>query len=141
MIVKYIVVHCSDSPNNRVDLRLDTAGDIHRWHKKKGWDGLGYHFVIDENGNTANGRPIFPDTGEFWQGAHVKAHNHESIGICLIGKEYFHPEQLNTLRDQIDYLHTIWPEAALVGHYQLDRDKTCPNFNPQKWYDTGRVER
>ena len=138
--IKYIVVHCSDSPNGRADKRFDSAGAIHQWHKKRNWDGIGYHFVIDENGETANGRPIFPDTKEIWQGAHVRNHNSHSIGICLIGADYFHPEQLETLRREIDYLHSIWPEAEVVGHYQLDPKKTCPNFNVKYWYDTGKVK-
>ena len=141
MTVNYIVIHCSDSPNNKVDRRLDSAGAIHKWHLERNFDGIGYHFVIDENGETASGRPIFPDTKTFWKGAHVQGHNHESIGICLIGKGYFHPWQMDALRREIDYLHTIWPEAELVGHYQLDDNKTCPNFNPLKWYNTGRFER
>ena len=139
-MIKYIVVHCSDSPNGRTDKRFDSAGAIHQWHRAKGWDGCGYHFVIDENGETANGRPVFPDTKDIWPGAHVKGHNHHSIGICLIGADCFHPEQLQALRNEIDYLHTIWPEAELVGHYELDAKKTCPNFNVNYWYNTGKVK-
>lgn len=139
MTVNYIVVHCSDSPNNRVDRRLDGAGALHRWHLEKGWSGIGYHAVIDESGVLAYGRPVFSDTKEFWEGAHVLGHNHDSIGICLIGADYFHPEQLETLRRQIDFYLTIWPDAQVVGHCNLDPNKTCPNFDVAHWYKTGEV--
>ena len=141
-MVKYIVVHCSDSPNGRLDKRFDSAGAIHMWHKQppNNFDGIGYHFVIDENGETAHGRPIFPDTKTIWPGAHVKYFNSVSIGICLIGSDYFHLEQMQTLRDEIDYLHSIWPDAELVGHYELDKKKTCPNFNVKAWYKTGELK-
>ena len=139
MKLKHIVVHCSDSPNGRLDKRFDGAGAIHRWHREKHFDGIGYHFVIDENGEIAHGRPIFPDTKEIWPGAHVRRYNNHSIGICLIGSTDFHKEQLNQLRKQIDYLHSIWPEAAIVGHCDLDPMKTCPNFDAGHWYRTGEI--
>lgn len=132
--VNYIVVHCSDSPNNRVDRRFDSAGQINEWHKEKGWAGIGYHYVIDENGHRANGRPIFQGTKTFWQGAHVKGFNRKSIGICLVGENYFHPEQMETLRNTIDELLKIWPDARVVGHRDLDPRKTCPGFDASDWY-------
>lgn len=136
-MISYLVVHCSDSPNWRTDKRNDRAGTIHRWHLERGFDGIGYHYVIDEWGGTANGRPIFPDTKTIWPGAHVRGHNDSAIGICLIGKDYFYPEQLNALRHQIDYIRSIWPNIEVLGHRDLDPAKTCPNFNVRHWYATG----
>ncbi|NVN89605.1 MAG: N-acetylmuramoyl-L-alanine amidase [Desulfuromonadales bacterium] len=94
-----IVIHCSDSPNGR----NDKAKDIDLWHRQRGrsrtdfWrlkkgfnpdlTSIGYHFVIDLCGMVETGRP--PDE----TGAHVKDHNSTSIGICLIGKDRFTPEQ------------------------------------------------
>ena len=138
MPLEYIVVHCSDSPNDLNDGRFDSAGAIHKWHQEKGWAGIGYSYVIDEKGAIANGRPVFPDTKEWWMGAHVRGHNHHSIGICLIGQSHFHKDQLDALRDQLDYLKAIWPEAEIVGHRDLDPKKTCPNFSVKTWLKTGR---
>ena len=77
--IHFLVVHCSDTPNdNHI-----TARDIHQLHLGFGWDGLGYHQVILRNGTVEKGRP------EFWLGAHVKGHNHESLGVCLIGRDDF----------------------------------------------------
>ena len=84
--IKYIVIHCSDTNEN------DSAEDIHKLHLSFGWDGIGYHKIIKKNGELENGRP------EFWKGAHVFGHNHESLGVCLIGKCNFYRKQFNTLK-------------------------------------------
>lgn len=136
----YIVVHCSDSPNDLNDSRNDGAGDIHRWHIERGFAGIGYHYVIDENGDTTPGRPVFTDSQDYWAGAHAKGHNDHSIGICLIGRSVFHATQLNALRKQIQFLKRIWPDAQVVGHRDLDGKKTCPNFNVKTWLTTGRID-
>jgi N-acetyl-anhydromuramyl-L-alanine amidase AmpD len=117
--VKYIVVHCSDSPQGRGD----TAETIHSWHKEKGWDGVGYHYVILEDGTVENGRP------EYWPGSHVRGHNSHSLGICLIGRDRFTTEQMDALRGLLRRLHAKYPEAVIVGHRDLDPSKTCPNFD------------
>lgn len=129
--VKYLVVHCSDSPNDPYDGRLDGAADIHRWHKERGWDGIGYHFVIREDAHIEFGRPVY------WKGAHVRSHNHESLGICLIGIDKFTDAQLGALRDLLTGLLTDFPNAKIVGHYELDKNKSCPNFNVQEWWNNG----
>lgn len=132
--VNYIVVHCSDSPNMLGDSRLDTAGSLHAWHIQRGWDGIGYHYVIDEMGREEQGRPVFLGTKTFWPGAHVSGYNSVSIGICLIGKDHFHDSQLAAARKRIDSLIEIWPEAKVLGHRDLDGRKTCPNFDVAEWY-------
>lgn len=122
--LKYIVVHCSDSPQGRGD----NAETIHRWHLEKGWDGIGYHYVIDENGNCENGRPLY------WQGSHVRGYNGKSIGICLIGEGEYTDAQYSTLRTLIGYMETLAPNALVVGHNDLDKHKTCPKFDVKAWY-------
>lgn len=135
--VDYIIVHCSDSPNLDDDERLDTAGDIHRWHRERGFDGIGYNYVIDERGREQNGRPVFLHEKTFWPGAHARGYNNRSIGICLIGKKDFHGVQLNQARQIIKRLQCVWPDAKVVGHRDLDSRKTCPNFDVKTWFETG----
>jgi len=124
MTIKHIVVHCSDSPSDRGD----TAKDIHRWHQERGFDGIGYHAVILPTGEIEQGRP------HYWKGAHVKGHNHDSIGICLIGQIHFNDEQKAALRDLIHELLRKYPKADVVGHCDLDPKKTCPNFDVKDWW-------
>jgi len=120
MTINLIAIHCSDSPHGRGD----NAETIHKWHLEKGWSGIGYHYVIDEFGNLERGRP------HYWTGAHVKNHNRNSLGICLIGKNEFTPEQFNMLAELLRELTSKYPNAKIKGHYQLDtQGKTCPNFD------------
>ena len=85
--IKLLVVHCSDTDNNK-DL---SAIDIHEMHLNFGWDGIGYHKIIRRSGIIENGRP------EYWIGAHVKGKNSSSLGVCLIGKDTFTKKQYNSL--------------------------------------------
>jgi N-acetylmuramoyl-L-alanine amidase len=125
MTIKYLVIHCSDSPDDRdVD-----AEEIHRWHKERGWDGIGYHYVIKRNGITENGRPVY------WTGAHVSGHNHHSIGICLIGRNDFADVQMEALKKLLYALKFKNQDARICGHYELDDRKTCPNFAVGSWLE------
>ncbi|MEW8139413.1 MAG: N-acetylmuramoyl-L-alanine amidase [Candidatus Thiodiazotropha endolucinida] len=124
MNIKRLVVHCSDSPNNR-DV---TAADIHRWHKEKGWSGIGYNAVIRRSGEVERGRP------HYWKGAHVGKYNAGSLGVCLIGRDQFTDEQLAALRELLtEWLHK-YPNAEVMGHRDLDPNKPCPNFDVKAWW-------
>jgi len=126
--VKYIVVHCSDSPNAPDDQRYDTVRDIHRWHLEKGYSGIGYHYVIQEDGKFKNGRPLF------WVGAHCLRYNSCSVGICLIGEDEFSPDQMNSLELVILACLQQFPSAEVVGHRDLDPNKECPGFDVKSWW-------
>lgn len=120
--IKYIVVHCSDTSEN------DTAEDIHRLHLSFGWEGIGYHKIIKINGDIENGRP------EFWKGAHVYNHNHESLGICLIGKNQFTALQFDSLKKILLRWRKKYPNAIIQGHRDfIGTKKTCPNFDVKSW--------
>lgn len=124
MIAKRIVVHCSATKNG---VRVD-ASEIDKWHKARGWKGIGYHLVIQPNGEVQNGRPLNE------QGAHCPEANADSIGICLIGTDKFHVEQLEAMRNQIENLCRIYsiPKWELQVHNQfksaMEQGKTCPGF-------------
>ena len=122
--IKYLVVHCSDTNNNE----NIGAKEIHELHLSFGWDGIGYHKVIQRSGVVEMGRP------EFWIGAHVFEHNQESLGVCLIGKNQFTKKQFNSLKTILSNWKVKYPQAKIVGHCDFNNtDKTCPNFNLKKW--------
>lgn len=120
--INKIVIHCSASPQGRGD----GAEQIHRWHTQNGWDGIGYHAVILEDGTIEYGRP------DFWQGVHAKGANRNSLGVCLIGYKNFTPAQFTTLKKYIKEKqreHNISTERV-IGHYEVPgANKTCPNFD------------
>jgi len=116
------IVHCSASPQGRGD----DAETIHRWHQEapNNFDGIGYHYVILEDGTIQNGRP------EYWTGSHARGHN-DTIGICLTGEDTFKHAQMISLENMIK--DKGWTSEEVVGHYMVDSKKTCPNFDVPKF--------
>ena len=122
--IKFLVVHCSDTPNTE---NLN-AKDIHKMHIGFGWDGIGYHKVILRNGILEAGRP------EYWQGAHAYGYNDKSLGVCLIGKDKFTSIQFKTLENLLNSWKSRYPNAKIVGHRDItNSEKTCPNFDVKHW--------
>ena len=70
-----IIIHCSATKAGQ-DF---TAKDIDRWHRERGFNGIGYHYIIRLNGEIEKGRDIS------LPGAHCLGWNERSIGICYIG--------------------------------------------------------
>jgi len=67
--INLIVIHCSAS---RVD-RNFTEDDLEVCHRRRGFNGTGYHFYIRKNGDIKTTREIERI------GAHAKGHNQNSI--------------------------------------------------------------
>ncbi len=108
-----VIVHCSDSPHGRGD----NANTIDKWHKERGFDCIGYHFVILEDGTIEEGRDLHK------MGAHTFGFN-DCIGICLIGRYSFTDEQFSSLKALCKKLKPI----KVMGHCEVSH-KSCPNFD------------
>jgi len=122
--IKLLVVHCSDTK----DSENLSALDLHKMHLKFGWDGIGYHKIINRSGKVENGRP------EYWIGAHVKGKNDISLGVCLIGRNKFTTKQYLSLEKILRKWKSLYPEAKIVGHRDTgNTNKTCPNFEVKTW--------
>lgn len=129
---KYLVVHCAATkPTMDIGLR-----EIRQWHRQQGWLDVGYHFVIRRDGTVEKGR----DVGVV--GSHVKGYNSESLGICMVGginatgkpENNFTPEQFASLDAVLwELKETLYPDAKIVGHHELDPGKACPSFDVQAW--------
>lgn len=131
-----IVVHCSASDvldqmtvEAITHLHTSPSSEKIQWGEYptegRGWRYIGYHYVIQMFGGTKIGRPIdIP-------GAHVKGHNANSVGICLTGDKFFSQEQLDDLVSLVKSLQAKYhiPNDKVLGHYELDPVKTCPNIN------------
>lgn len=107
----------------------ESAAEIHRLHLKKGWSGIGYHYVIHKNGMIERGRPR--DT----VGAHTYNHNESSIGIVLDGNfEDSMPtnaqlERTAMLVAALSHIYNIRPDDNnLLGHRDLNTT-LCPGKN------------
>lgn len=125
-----IIVHCAATP---ADV---SARTIDKWHKARGWSGIGYHHVIRRDGTIEPGRPPSKI------GAHTKGNNRDSIGICLAGGKNaaaglagFTDAQLLSLRLLIGgYEANLEPMISITGHNDYTRAKTCPNFDVAEWW-------
>ena len=130
----YIVIHCSQTRPSQGDVDART---IDRWHRERGWLKIGYGGVIKRDGTYEQGRK--DDAIQ----AHVKGYNHTSFGLCLVGgaleedwklpDDNFTSEQWESLKEQLTRLVKLYPDARIVGHYDLDKQKTCPNFDVQEY--------
>lgn len=130
--INEIIVHCTATAEGK-DFK---AADIDRWHKAKGWDGIGYHHVVDLDGKVEPGRP------ESKVGAHCLMHNTNSIGVVYVGgltvdgkiaKDTRTPEQKAALVKLLTELKRKYPGAAIHGHRDFAA-KACPCFDARKEY-------
>lgn len=128
-----IIVHCSATrPSQDIG-----AAEIDTWHKKQGWDGIGYHFVIRRNGQIENGRAVEKI------GAHCKGHNADSIGICLVGgidancrpQNNFTDAQFASLRRLVLELKEKYHIPYIFGHNEF-ANKACPCFDVKKFFSS-----
>jgi N-acetylmuramoyl-L-alanine amidase len=138
--VKFIAVHCSATgPAQDVG-----AADIDRWHRLRGFLSIGYHYVIRRDGIVEAGRKLTE------RGAHIEGHNHEAIGVCLIGgtdgtakqkpQANFTPVQLQALNVTLQALEDQFPGAVIQGHRDFPGvAKACPSFDVRQWLLTGKV--
>jgi N-acetyl-anhydromuramyl-L-alanine amidase AmpD len=114
------------------------AKEISEWHRQRGFNEIGYHFVIRRDGSRETGRNINAI------GAHVVGYNHKSVGVCLVGgvsrdhktpENNFTKEQWATLLITLQELHEEFPRAVIVGHRDLDAGKACPSFDVSEYLD------
>jgi N-acetylmuramoyl-L-alanine amidase len=126
---KYIIVHHSATDEGN-------AFDFNELHKRKGWDGIGYDFVIDNgtNGKVDGQIEVSPRWIKQVDGAHCQASNmnFKGIGICLVGnfsKERVSQKQMASLIYLVNILRKYYkiPKNHIMGHGQVPGAKTeCP---------------
>lgn len=128
--IKKIIIHCTDSDDS-LDIGFKEVND---WHRERGWlspSGVscGYHYIIRRDGSVEVGRP------EAEVGAHARGHNSDSLGVSLVGRRDFSDEQMDALFAMMWGLcrkHELDPTEDVIGHYEVDDKKTCPNLDMVK---------
>lgn len=130
--INEIIVHCTATAEGK----NFKAADIDRWHKAKGWNGIGYHHVVDLDGTVEPGRP------ENEVGAHCLKHNANSIGVVYVGglasdgktpKDTRTSKQKAALVKLLTELKNRYPNATIHGHRDFAA-KACPSFDATKEY-------
>jgi hypothetical protein len=124
---------------------IAAARGYHEYHLGKGWAGIGYHYVIPDDGAIICCRPVN------WSGAHVLNENNGRVGICMPGG----PGQLPTHRQarSLNWLlhnaHTealprphrtdnnLWP-LPIRGHKEVPQQSTdCPGMFLSMYHQRG----
>jgi N-acetyl-anhydromuramyl-L-alanine amidase AmpD len=113
--------------------RFDSA------HRGRGWDELGYHFVIGNGTDSADGAV---EVGSRWDkqkhGAHCKTsgnfYNDHGIGICLVGNfQYSRPTsaQMASLAELVRFLMSACgiPLDRVYTHGGITGKTACPGRN------------
>jgi len=128
---KWIVIHHSATPSG-------SAAKFDKEHRAKGWDELGYHFVIGNGTMSGDG---VVEVGPRWPkqkwGAHAKTPGNEyndfGIGICLVGNfDVQRPTsaQQQSLAKLVAYLMKTYniPADRVIAHGST-KATDCPGRN------------
>lgn len=130
--INEIIVHCSATPAGKPY----TVEDIDKWHRQRGFDGIGYHFVVYLDGSVHKGRSLEK------VGAHCLGHNKNSIGVCYVGGLTADGKMVNdtrtfaqklSLQRLLAELKAQFPDAEIHGHRDFAA-KACPSFDATKEY-------
>ena len=131
--INKIIFHCSATREGQ-DIKMET---IRNWHvKDNGWSDIGYHFVIELDGDVIPARDINRT------GSHAKGFNTGSIGICYVGgcdkdmrpKDTKTKAQNTSIAALIIHLQELYPQAEFLGHCDLPNvKKACPSFSVKEF--------
>lgn len=129
---RHIVIHHSAG-------NTGSASAFDKAHRERGWDGLGYHFVIGNGSLSGDGEV---EVGYRWkrqmQGAHAgnAEYNQAGVGICLVGdfQNGGRPSaaQMASLRRLTRFLQVKCgvPTYEVIGHQNVPGKSTeCPGHN------------
>ena len=136
--VSKIIIHCSATREGDDSINAEV---IDRWHKARGWKGMGYHCLVLIDGSIETGRMINKC------GAHTKGLNCSSISICYVGgvesekdskgnyppKDTRTKEQKDSLLQLLVVLRKMYPEAKIHSHRDFAA-KACPSFDATTEY-------
>lgn len=122
-----LIIHCTATPQGREV----TIAEIDRWHRARGFDCIGYHYVIYLDGTVHTGRDIRRI------GAHCRGYNTGSIGIAYVGglapdgvtpADTRTPAQRRSLHRLVTQLRGSYPGVTIHGHNEFAA-KACPCFD------------
>ena len=127
-----IIVHCTATKA----MRHFNVNDVRRWHIQRGFNDIGYHFLVLVDGTIQTGRLLSI------AGAHCQGRNAHSIGVCYVGglnakgapADTRTPAKRKALRQLLTRLKQQFPAATIHGHRNFAA-KACPCFNATAEYE------
>jgi len=120
---KKVIFHCYYTPDT-VQSKFSVE-DVRKWHLERGFNDVGYHWLINREGLIEKGRE------ENQIGAHTKGQNTDSIGIAYEGTNFPSAEQWLSVIYLYRKIHSthglVWSDW--FGHCEF-ANKDCPGFDP-----------
>lgn len=122
--VSRVFLHCSSSDH----LHHDDVAVIRDWHLKRGFDDVGYHFLITFDGRIQPGRDLEKSP------AAQAGHNTGTIAICLSGGQNgqggaFTRAQFDSLRDLCSQINAAYEGSVTFHGHQEVANRACPVFD------------
>jgi N-acetylmuramoyl-L-alanine amidase len=128
-LINKIIIHCTATK----ECQVVSVADVIKWHKARGFNTIGYHYLVGLNGEVWEGRK------EGIVGAHTEGLNAKSIGICYVGgldaslkpKDTRTKAQRESLQKLVKELKERYLQATVHGHNEFAK-KACPCFDVSK---------
>jgi N-acetylmuramoyl-L-alanine amidase len=101
---------------------MASAEEIDSWHRERGFECIGYHYVVQPSGLIEDGRDLD------YIGAHCRGKNFDSIGVALVGDfRATEPtyEQINSIGGLYHTLCTKYDKTLLVEFHRVSPNP-CP---------------
>lgn len=135
--INRVFLHCSASEaavHNAELVRL-----IRGWHENRGFNDIGYHFVIDRQGAILAGRPLDKTP------AAQKGNNMNTIAICVHGLRFDDPwpvtAQAASVISLCGQIHQAYRGIVAFWPHNAVSNKACPVFDVDKLLGLDRWRR
>lgn len=104
-----------NTPENLILHSTYRYGDVEslaKFHKSRGWAGVGYHLYVSSDGKQYQCRPFD------LEGAHAIGFNTSSIGLCFYNNPQDQPNEkiITSVKKLITKVRRRFPEIKLVSH-------------------------
>ncbi len=119
--IKWTVSHHSGGTQGIITRPIRHIRAINRFHRRKGWNGIAYHFAIARDGT------IYRCLQDSWVGYHCPTRNWNGRGILYIGNLLEEPPSAAQLKAGKDL--TRWLGKPCVDHRDVPRNTSCPGWD------------
>ena len=109
-----VIFHHSLSDFGDVDI-------IGKWHNERGFEGIGYHFVVPVEGRFQHGRNIR------MIGAHALGKNKDSIGVCIVGDFNLYEPNSHQINECARLYHDLCRAYSKTLNIEYHHE-LCPGF-------------
>lgn len=132
--VERVFLHCSASDDDSL-VGEELVKIVRDWHRARGFSDVGYHFLIDKQGEVLPGRD--PEKTPAAQ----KGHNDGTVAICVHGLEEFPQPMLGACRELCRSINEAWlGRVTFHGHREVSA-KSCPVFDYRELLSLDRFGR